>query len=105
MSFPHVTEQVQWGNDLVFKVGGKMFAVAPLDPAENWLSFKADPEVFAELVERIGVVPAPYMARAHWVALQGRHAMPLNEVQERLRTAYDLVLAKLPKKARAALDS
>lgn len=104
-ALPHVTEHVQWGNDLVFKIGGKMFAVASLEPGENWVSFKTDPNAFAELVERVGVVPAPYLARAHWVALQSRNAMPLGEVKERLRQAYDLVLAKLPKKAREALST
>lgn len=64
LSLPHVTEQVQWGDNLVFKVGGKMFAVAPLEPAEVWLSFKCSDEEFAELIERPGIIPAPYLARA-----------------------------------------
>ena len=48
MSLPHTTESVQWGNDLVFKIGGKMFAVAVLEPAKVWLSFKCSPEEFAD---------------------------------------------------------
>jgi predicted DNA-binding protein (MmcQ/YjbR family) len=58
-----------WADDLTFKVGGKMFAHAVLVPASVWLSFKASPENFAELTERPGVIPAPYLARAQWVAL------------------------------------
>jgi predicted DNA-binding protein (MmcQ/YjbR family) len=103
LGFPHCTEQVQWGNDLVFKVAGKMFAVAALEPGQHWLSFKCSPDDFAELVERPDIVPAPYLARAHWVALQTTDALPRNELRTRLRTAYDLVIAKLPKKARAEL--
>jgi predicted DNA-binding protein (MmcQ/YjbR family) len=63
-SQPHVTEHVQWGNDLVFKVAEKMFAVTPLEPAKTCLAFKCAPEDFAELTERPGIIPAPYMARA-----------------------------------------
>ena len=105
MSFPHTTEQVQWGNDLVFKIGGKMYAVLPLDTAPNWLSFKCDAEEFAELIERPGVIPAPYLARAQWVALQTEDALPRAEIKRLLRKAYDTILAKLPKKTRAALAS
>jgi predicted DNA-binding protein (MmcQ/YjbR family) len=104
LSFPHVTEVVLWGNDLVFKIGGKMFAVIGLDPAsDHGLSFKCTPEKFAELVERSGIVPAPYVARYHWVALEGFDALSEKELKALLRTAYDLVLAKLPKKLKAQL--
>ena len=57
LSLPHVTEQVQWGDNLVFKVGGRIFAVAPLEPAALILSFKCNDEEFAELIERPGIVP------------------------------------------------
>jgi predicted DNA-binding protein (MmcQ/YjbR family) len=102
-SFPHVTESVQWGDNLVFKVGGKIFAVAALEPAEVCLSFKASDDDFAELVERPGVIPAPYLARAHWVALEREDAIPATELKARLKTAYELVFAKLPRKIRAGL--
>ncbi len=104
LSFPGATEQIQWGNDLVFKVGGKMFAVTPLEPAPVLLSFKASPENFVELTERSDIIPAPYLARAQWVALQTRDALPAEELTRLLRESYDLVLTKLPKKTRDALS-
>jgi predicted DNA-binding protein (MmcQ/YjbR family) len=104
LSFPGATEQIQWGNDLLFKVGGKMFAAAPLNPAPVCLSFKASPENFVELTERIGIIPAPYLARAQWVALESRDALRLEELARLLRESYDLIAAKLPKKTRAALS-
>ena len=67
------------------------------------MSFKSAPEEFAELTEQPGVVPAPYLARAHWVALETDDALPRAEIQRRLRRAYDLVFARLPKKTQAAL--
>ena len=103
LSFPHATETVQWGNDLVFKVAGKMFAVLALEPGEHLCSFKCSPENFAEMIERPGIVPAPYLARAHWIALESEDAMPRAEVKRLLREAYDLVFARLPKKQQAAL--
>ena len=105
LSFPGATEQIQWGNDLVFKVGGKMFAVTPLEPAPVLLSFKASPENFVELTERSDIIPAPYLARAQWVALQTRDALLAEELARLLRESYDLVLTKLPKKTRDALSS
>lgn len=103
LSFPHATEHVQWGYDLVFKVGGKMFAITPLEPAPVWLTFKASEESFVDLTERPGIIPAPYLARAKWVALETRDALTADELAQRLRLSYDLVFAKLPLKTRAAL--
>jgi predicted DNA-binding protein (MmcQ/YjbR family) len=104
LSLPHTTETVQWGSDLVFKVGGKMYTVTCLEPAPVWLSLKCTPEDFAELTERHGVIPAPYMARASWIALENEDALPVTEIKRLIRQSYGLVLAKLPKKARAALS-
>ncbi|HYW72363.1 MAG TPA: MmcQ/YjbR family DNA-binding protein [Pyrinomonadaceae bacterium] len=105
LSFPHVTETVQWGADLVFKIGGKMFAVIGLDPAsDHSMSFKTTPENFAELTERNGIVPAPYVARYHWVALARFDVLSERELKALLRLAYDLVFEKLPKKVKSGLE-
>ena len=103
LAMPHATESVQWGNDLVMKIGGKMFAVMALDPSSVWLSFKSTPEDFAELTERPGIIPAPYVARYHWVALEKKDALTTAQQKDHLRRSYELVLENLPKKARAKL--
>jgi predicted DNA-binding protein (MmcQ/YjbR family) len=103
MSLPHTSETVQWGDDLVFKIGGKMYAVTCLEPAKVWLSFKCTPEDFADLTERPGIIPAPYMARAQWVGLESPDAIPSAELKKLLRNAYDLIFARLPAKTRAAM--
>ena len=106
LSMPHATEKVQWGNDLVFKIGEKMFAVVGLEPKHDTkLSFKCTPEKFAELVEHKGIIPAPYVARYHWVALQNLDALPARELKELLKTAYQLVHDKLPPKVRKQLGA
>jgi predicted DNA-binding protein (MmcQ/YjbR family) len=103
LSFPATKEQVQWGNDLLFKVCGKMFAVTALEPSSVWLSLKVTPEQFADLTERPGIIPAPYLARASWIAIESPTILPTPELAALLRGSYDLVVAKLPRKTRASL--
>ena len=105
LSFPGATEQIQWGSDLLFKVRGKMFAATPLEPASIWLSFKSSPENFVELTERPNIIPAPYLARAQWVALENKDALPPDELARRLRDSYDMIFAKLPRKTRESISS
>ena len=102
MSLPHATEMLQWGA-LVFKVGGKVFAVLALEPAKTWLSFKCQPEEFVELVERPGIIQVPYFERNQWVALETEDALSAAELKRLVRVSYNLVLEKLPKKIRAGL--
>ena len=106
LSLPHVTEDVQWGSDLLFRIGNKMFAVIGLEPSsDHCMSMKCTPEKFAELTEREGIVPAPYVARYHWVALERFDALPERELKALLTKAYELVRNKLPKKVRAGLEA
>jgi predicted DNA-binding protein (MmcQ/YjbR family) len=103
LSLPHTTEHVQWGSDLVFKIEGKMFALIVLEPHPVCMSFKASPEKFADLVEQPGLIPAPYLARAHWVALETPDALPQGEVLRLLKQAHGLVFGKLPTRVQDAL--
>src|ERR1700716_3977510 len=100
-AFPGVTEDIKWGVDLAFCVGGKMFCVVNTEPPHQ-MSFKCTPDDFAELVERDGLIPAPYLARAMWVQqseLAGE-VLDRRELQLLLQKSYDLVVAKLPKSKR-----
>jgi predicted DNA-binding protein (MmcQ/YjbR family) len=103
LSLAGASEQIQWGDDLVFKVAGKMFAVTPLVPGHNWLSLKSSPESFAELTERPGIAPAPYLARAKWIAIATPNVLDAAEVATLLQTSYDLVVAKLPRRTQEKL--
>ena len=98
LSLPDATEQIQWGKDLVFKIRGKMFCVActePVAPPKVALSFKCDDETFAELVERNGVIPAPYMAQHKWVAPEQFDTLGAAELEKLIVRAYEIVKAKL----------
>ncbi|HUD23737.1 MAG TPA: MmcQ/YjbR family DNA-binding protein [Acidobacteriaceae bacterium] len=113
LTLPHVAETMQWGANLVYwvgdkAIGGKMFALMNLDePAAGKphlvLSYSAGPARYAELLELDGLVPAPYMARIHWVAAEGWEVFTDAEWKRELRAGYEITLAKLPRKVRATL--
>jgi predicted DNA-binding protein (MmcQ/YjbR family) len=100
-AMPGATEDLKWGADLAFSVGGKMFCVVNTEPPHQ-MSFKCTPEDFSELIEREGLIPAPYLARAMWVQQSELAAEVLDrrELQQLLQKSYDLVVAKLPKSKR-----
>ncbi len=99
---PHATEDIKWGADLVFSIGGKMFAVFDKDNFEQF-SFKTTPENFERLTKIDGVIPAPYAARFHWVAINKADAVPRDMVKELLRLSHSLVAEGLPAKVRKKL--
>jgi predicted DNA-binding protein (MmcQ/YjbR family) len=108
LTLPHVEETMQWGESLVFWVGnkhlgGKMFAVANLGASSRVLSFAAGRDRFAELLETEGVIPAPYLARAHWVAIEQWDTIPTPQLKSLLQDARALVENKLPKRTRQNL--
>lgn len=106
---PHVEETMQWGANLVFwvgdkAIGGKMFALVNLDEGGRAvLSFAAGAERYAELLENDGVIPAPYLARIHWVALERWDALRAQELKHLLSCARELVYDKLPRRTKDAL--
>jgi predicted DNA-binding protein (MmcQ/YjbR family) len=105
LALPHATEDVQWEHDLLFRLAGKMFCVANLEPglSPTKIAFKCTPEKFAELVEVEGIIPAPYMARNHWVAMIEMDALRPPEIKELIQASYQMILEKLPKNKQAAL--
>ncbi len=107
---PLVEETMQWGDNLVYwvgdkAIGGKMFALINLDNDGRHpvMMFSAGSERFHELVEIDGVIPAPYMARLHWVAPERWNTIPVRELEELLRAARDLTYEKLPQKTKDVL--
>lgn len=107
LSLPHTTENVQWEHDLLFRIAGKIFCVANLEPGmgPTKIAFKCTPEKFAELVEVEGIIPAPYMARNSWVAMVEINALRQPEIKQLIQRSYQLVLEKLPKKTQTELGA
>ena len=103
-SLPGATCDIKWGADEVYSVGERMFAVFCVEHGKaQTASFKCDPGRFLELTDLPGVVPAPYLARAHWVQLG--HGATLDEASacHLIDRSHALVFAKLPVKVRKAI--
>lgn len=101
-TWPGVSSDVKWGDDLVFSVAGKMFCAMRASGAGS-LGFKVEPERFLELTDRPGIVPAPYLARAHWISIADTDSIPAAELKQLVRRSYELVRARLPKKTQREL--
>lgn len=97
LTFPDATENLQWGDDLCFKVRGKIFATVALTAVPQKLCFKCTPENFAELIERADIHPAPYVGRYSWVILDRLDALRHDELEDFIRQSYEMVATKAPK--------
>ena len=94
LAFPHATENLQWGDELCFKVGGKIFALLSLSSVPQRLTFKCAPEKFDELVEHEDIVPARYIGRYKWVSFERLDVLPWGEVKNLIEQSYAMVAAK-----------
>ena len=103
LAFPGATEDIKWGADLCFSVGGKMFTVTGADSSEGGVSMKTTPEKFASLTERDGIIPAHYVARYHWITIEDLKAVSPSELKELIRGSYQMVFDKLPAKTRKSI--
>ncbi len=100
---PGTTEDIKWEDNAVFSVERKMYCLINVDAPWS-LSVKSTPEDAAELVEREGIRPAPYMARNHWVTLDSVTGVVSDrELRTLIVRSYDLVRAGLPKRVRESL--
>lgn len=104
LSKPHVTEDFPFDQTtLVFKVAGKMFALANIDGFES-VNLKCDPERAIQLREEFqGVRPGYHMNKVHWNTIQVNADVPIGLVLQLVDHSYELVFASLPKKIKVAL--
>ncbi len=99
---PDATEEQPFGPDnLVFKVQGKMFALAALDEVPPRVNLKCDPERALDLRDRYeDVLPGYHMNKKHWNTVVLSGSIPAAEVRHMIDHSYDLVVRRLPKRAR-----
>jgi predicted DNA-binding protein (MmcQ/YjbR family) len=102
LSLPHVTEDVKWGHDLCFLIGGKMFCVTGIEGPLK-VSLKVPDEEFGDLIEKPGIVPAPYLARYKWVLVDPSCGWKKKEWEHYIRESYELIKDKLPPKIKKTL--
>lgn len=100
---PGISEDIKWGHDLVFSIGGKMFCVVGLDQSPTTASFKVRDEQFEEMCNRPGFKPAPYVAKYKWVWIEDINKMKKAEWKQYIQQSYDLVKNKLSPRLRKQL--
>jgi len=99
LSFPDATEKLQWGDNLCFKVRGKIFAIVDLSEGSLApVTLKSAPEQFHDLLEIEGISPAPYVGRYKWILLEHSNVVSADELEALIRQSYELVEANAPKK-------
>ena len=107
LTLPHTKEKVRWGHNLLFCVADKIYCVANLEPGNgpSLVTFRCTPEKFREMVEIEGVIPAPYMARNHWVTITDLKNLRQEELKGHIEESYQLVLGKLSKRTQDSLSA
>jgi predicted DNA-binding protein (MmcQ/YjbR family) len=97
LSFPGATEGLQWGDDLLFRVGNKIFVTVSLGSVPHCMSVKSTPEQCAELLEMEGITRAPYVGRYDWVMLERLDLLPDADMRELIAESYQNIRSKLPR--------
>jgi len=99
LALPETTEGFPFGPDpLVFKVGGKMFALMGIDDIPPRVVLKCDPERTVELRERHAAISeGPYFRNLHWNYVMLDGSVPRDLVRSMIDDSYRLVVAKLKK--------
>ena len=94
---PKSTEGTPFGPDvLVFKVGGKMFALASLDEVPTTVNLKCDPDLALELRDRYEQVsPGYHMNKKHWNTVEIESGIPDAELKKMIDHSYKLVAKKM----------
>ena len=105
LSKPGAAEDTPFGEDvLVFKVRGKIFALAALDEVPARANLKCDPDLALELRDRYEQVrPGYHMNKKHWNTIELEGGIPAVELRKMIDHSYDLVVRSLPKAQRARL--
>lgn len=104
LSMPKTTQDIKWGHDLVFSIGGKMFCVVGLDQTPTSASFKVTDEEFEEISNWPGFKPAPYVAKYKWVLIDDITKMNQSKWEHYIGQSYNLVKDKLSPKLKKALS-
>ena len=104
LSFPGATEGLQWGDDLLFRVGNKIFVSVALGMVPQCMTVKSTPERCAELLEIEGATRAAYVGRYDFVTLERLDLLPDAEMRSLIAESYRIVKSKLPREVQTKLE-
>jgi predicted DNA-binding protein (MmcQ/YjbR family) len=104
LSFPGTTEGIKWEDHLCFMVADKIFLITGMDD-QSQVTLKVRDEEYVTLIEKDGIIPAPYLARNKWVGIEKRNALSQSEWKKFIQLSYDIIKSKLSKKTQMSLKS
>ncbi len=99
-SFPGIREDIKWGDNFCLMAGEKIFCMISLDAVPVTIGFKTDPAEFEELITQDDFIPAPYLAKSHWVLHKNMRLLPATALKNHLAKSYSLVVSKMTAKAK-----
>ncbi|CAN5534138.1 MmcQ/YjbR family DNA-binding protein [soil metagenome] len=101
-----VTEEFPFDeNALVFKVKGKIFAIADVDLYHS-INLKCVPETAIELREKFSaILPGYHMSKKHWNSILMDNTIPDHLVYQWIDDSYLLVVKKLSLKEQKFLEA
>ena len=104
-SLPVTTYVMQWGDHHVWKVGGKVFAIAGWDEDGGRVTFKTSPIAYEMLKDKRGLRPAPYLASRgmKWIQHYGKPGLSDKDLKSYIKESHRLVALGLSKKKRKEL--
>ena len=102
MAMPFATEDIKYGSDLCFSVGGKIFVGTRISGPFR-TGIKCDETDYDILVERDGIVPMPRLSTTFWIRIEKADALNTSEWERYIKKSYDYVFSALPEKAKFSL--
>lgn len=102
LSKPGATEDFPFDETtLVFRVGGKMFALTDIEDKPTSVNLKCEPEQAIKLREEYqGIEPGYHMNKKHWNTVSAESDVDADLMKELIDTSYELIYSKLPKKVK-----
>lgn len=105
LSLPGTAEDLKWGNNLCFTVGGRIFLIMALDEVPPVITFKSDAEESSRFQELSGVRKAAYLGRYHWLSAVSPDVFTPQQWEEIIARSYQRIVSRLPCKIRRTLGN
>jgi predicted DNA-binding protein (MmcQ/YjbR family) len=102
LGFAGAEETYPFGSQTtVFKVHGKIFAIAALEAEPPSISLKCEPELAEQLrADHAAITPGYHLNKRHWNTVRCDGSLPQRLVRDLVEDSYDLVVESLPKRVR-----
>ncbi|RDX36038.1 hypothetical protein DZA50_05285 [Kangiella sp. HD9-110m-PIT-SAG07] len=98
---------LKWDSERTYCIAEKMFVVFCPKSSDHKgatsICFKVSPADFVALTDIEGIIPAPYLARYHWISVERESVLSPKQLEELVKGSYDMIFSKLTKKKQQAI--